>query len=223
MLSLKNLTVSRDGKQILKNINLELLPNQITILYSSNGSGKTTLCQTICGNPAMEIVSGEITLEKLKINDLNSTQRSQLGIFTTFQNPPEIKGVSTLNLIKQSYISIKKTKPQAKEFLANIKKYNQELGLKDGFYKQDFNFGASGGEKKKNELLQMLMLQPKVVILDEVDSGLDTTSKQSLIELLKKFKTAERTILVITHDQHFYKQLFPEQVFSITDGVLTEI
>lgn len=223
MLAIQNLTISRSGVIILKDLNLELVANQIAVLFAPNGSGKTTLAQLLCSNPEMTIVSGRIILDQNIINDLNSTQRAKLGIFTSFQNPPEIAGVTTLNLIKESYTAVNGIKPIAKEFLSNIKKYNQLLGLKQDFYKQDFNVGASGGEKKKNELLQMLMLQPKVVILDEVDSGLDTASKDKLVEILKDFKDKKRTILVITHDQDFYRKLKPDKLYTIQNQKLISL
>jgi len=223
MLKIENLTVTRGNKIILKELNLSLLKNQIVVLYGSNGSGKTTLAQTISGNNDVKIESGKILLCQENITDLNATEKACLGIFVSSQNPPEIPGVSTLNMIKESYTAIKKTKPIAKEFLTKIKEYNNLLGLADNFYKQDFNCGASGGEKKKNELLQMLMLEPKVVILDEVDSGLDSDSKNNLINILHNFKSDLRTILVITHDQDFYKKLNPKAVYTIENQILKAI
>lgn len=223
MFKFENTTIKRGQQVILENINLDLAKGQIAVLFAPNGSGKTTLAQTICGNNQMQISTGKIILNNQEISQIDSTKRAQLGIFVSFQNPPEIPGVTTINLIKESFTAIKQQKPIAKEFLSQIKEFNNLLGLKADFYKQNFNVGASGGEKKKNELLQMLMLEPKVVILDEVDSGLDTKSKDNLVDILTKFKATNRTILIITHDFEFYQKLKPDKIYTIQNNQIIPI
>jgi len=220
MLKLVNINIKRGANIILQNINLELVGNQVTALYSPNGSGKTSLAQTILGNPEMVVESGEILFLNQKINQLDSTERSKSGIFVSFQNPPEIPGVTTLNLLKESYISIYQNKPKAKEFLTDIKNFNNLLGLKEDFYKQSFNVGASGGEKKKNELLQILMLKPKIIVLDEVDSGLDSQSKDILIDLLRKIKSPSNSFLIITHDKQFLTKIQADKIYTIENQTL---
>ncbi len=226
MLTIQNLSVEAEGQRLLQKINLNLKPGTINLLLGPNGSGKSTLSQVIAGNPEYQILEGEIRVEKptnsILLNSLKSEEIAQERVFVSFQNPVEIEGVKTIELIKEAYTQIFKQKPRASEFLTKIKQLNDKLELPDKFYQKDFNVSASGGQKKKNELLQMCMLDPELVILDEIDSGLDIDSLKICTQLLKEFSSSQKTILLISHNSYLAENLPIDQVFVLNKGKLRD-
>lgn len=226
MLEVRNLSVEVSDLTILENISLNLKKGGINLLLGPNGSGKSTLSQTIAGNPNLKIKIGEIILhkndQKVVLNNYKTEEIAKQKVFVSFQNPIEITGVKTIHLIKESYTQIYGQKPKPSDFIAKIKQFTKDLRLPDKFYEKEFNVNASGGEKKKNELLQMLMLNPDLVILDEIDSGLDIDSLNQTAKVLKSFATPEKTILLISHSDYLAKNLPVEKVFVLSKGKLVE-
>ena len=185
-LEIKNLLVEIKEKQILKNINLEIEKGKVNILLGPNGSGKSTLLNSIMGDPKIKITQGKIFLEKENITHLKPNERAKKGIFLAFQNPPEIEGITILSFLKNSYNSIKNKDLDVVNFVKILDKKMKELNLNKEFRNRYLNFGFSGGEKKKFEILQMLLFEPKYILLDEIDSGLDINSVMLVNQILKK-------------------------------------
>jgi Fe-S cluster assembly ATP-binding protein len=226
MLEVRNLSVEVGDLKILEDVSLNLKIGGINLLLGPNGSGKSTLSQVIAGNPNYKIESGEIILHKnnqeIILNNQKPEEIAKQKIFVSFQNPIEIAGVKTIQLIKESYTQIHGQKPKAANFIARIKQFTKDLGLSDKFYEKEFNVGASGGEKKKNELLQMLMLDPDLVILDEIDSGLDIDSLSQSARILNSFRSSQKTILLISHSPYLARNLPIDRVFVLNKGKLVE-
>ena len=220
ILNIRNFCANLNHKQILKDINLEIFAGQIHILLGPNGSGKSTLSQVLAGNPKYDNISGTIEFNPLgqKLNLLNQTpeQRSLNGLFVSFQEPVEISGISIINFLKE----VMKNRPnfEIAKFLAQIKNLQKGLGLESEFYTRELNYGLSGGQKKKIELLQMLMLEPKLAILDEIDSGLDVDATEIVTKAIKNYVQKDRSILLITHNLNVLKYINPDKIHVIIDG-----
>lgn len=226
MLSIKNLSVEAKCQKLLEKLNLNLKPGTVNLLLGPNGSGKSTFSQVVAGNPEYRISEGEIRIENpaksITLNSLKPEEIARKRVFVSFQNPVEIEGVKTIELIKEAYTQIFKQKPKASEFLTKIKQLNDKLELPDKFYQKDFNVSASGGQKKKNELLQMFMLDPELIILDEIDSGLDIDSLKICTQLLKEFCSFQKTVLLISHNSYLAENLPIDQVFVLNKGKLSD-
>lgn len=220
-MQVKNLYAkSLEQETILKGVSFELQPGEVKILTGPNGSGKTTLAQVIAGNPVYKEVSGEVRVGQEDILNFAPNIRFKKGIFVSFQNPPIIEGVSTLQILKESLQVNSKKKFNTLLFLKELKAYNRRLNLPEDFYYKPFGLNASGGQKKKLEVLQILMLKPKILILDEIDSGLDGESLKVVADLLLeyKIKNPQISILLITHSSRLAKKLNPSSVLIMTDG-----
>ena len=182
MLSIKNLHASVEGKEILKGINLEIKAGEVHAIMGPNGSGKSTLSQVLAGNDAFEVTSGEVTLNGDNLLDLETEERAREGIFLAFQYPVEIPGVSNLQFLRTAVNAMRKHRGEeemnAAEFMKLAKEVSKQVDLDPAFLKRGVNEGFSGGEKKRNEIMQALLLQPKLAILDETDSGLDIDALQ---------------------------------------------
>lgn len=219
MLQLTNLSILAEKKTILEKINLALEPGTIYTLEGKNGSGKTSLAQSIVANPDFQI-TGNIFFKNQNMVELNSEQRSLLGIFVSSSQPIELKGVSIISFLKvvlQTHLENKKQKLDIASLLKKVKEIQKQLDLPDDFYKKDFGFGLSSGQKKKLEILQMLILDPELIILDEIDSGLDQKSQETLVRIIKTFLTPKRTFLIISHNTNFIKNLVPEEKLEIKE------
>ena len=173
MLNIKNLYVNAENKEILKGLNLKINKGETHVIMGPNGAGKSTLANIILNNPIYTIKSGEIDFEGENINELKTDERAKKGIFMSFQNPEEVPGISVMNFLKAAKNAKEKENVKIFAFKKEIEENMKKLNIDTSYASRDLNVGFSGGEKKKNEILQMLMLKPKLVILDETDSGLD--------------------------------------------------
>lgn len=228
MLEIKNLQVKLQdsGQLLLKGLDLSLKAGQIHYLMGPNGSGKSTLAQTLIGNPEYDISAGEMLLNSQKLSDLSVHERIYEGLFVSFQNPPEVPGVVVSQFLKSSLEEkakyLKVDKMPTSELLKKLKLYCAKLGLSERFYERGLNEGMSGGEKKKLEILQMLILNPKCIILDEIDSGLDVDAITSVCESIRDFLTPTKSLLVVTHNTRLVKHLKPDVITIIKNGQITD-
>lgn len=223
MLKINNLHARiEDGAEILKGINLEIKPGEIHAIMGPNGAGKSTLSSVIAGREDYEITDGEILFEGEDIVEDAPEERAQKGIFMSFQYPVEIPGVSVTNFIKSAINETRKANGQeempAKEMLELIREKSELLGIKKDFLSRSLNEGFSGGEKKRNEIFQMLMLNPKLAILDETDSGLDIDALRIVSEGVNAFKNEGNAVLLITHYQRLLNYIEPDFVHVLADG-----
>ena len=222
MLQIKNLHASVEDKEILKGINLEVKAGEVHAIMGPNGAGKSTLSNVITGREDYEVTDGDIQLDNESILELAPEERAQKGIFMSFQYPIEIPGVSVTNFIKTSINETRKAQGLeemgASEMLKEIRAKAELLGIKKDFLSRSLNEGFSGGEKKRNEIFQMLMLNPKLAILDETDSGLDIDALRIVAEGVNAFKNENNGVLVITHYQRLLDYIVPDFVHVLADG-----
>ncbi|MGV7105988.1 Fe-S cluster assembly ATPase SufC [Flavobacterium sp. U410] len=226
MLSIKNLHASVEDKEILKGINLEVKAGEIHAIMGPNGAGKSTLSSIIAGNENYEVTEGEIILEGENIAELAPEERAHAGIFLSFQYPVEIPGVSVTNFIKTAINEGRKAKGleemPANEMLKKIREKSELLEMDKKFLSRSLNEGFSGGEKKRNEIFQMAMLEPKVAILDETDSGLDIDALRIVANGVNKLKSADNAVVVITHYQRLLDYIVPDFVHVLMDGKIVK-
>ncbi len=219
MIEIKNLHVDFKGKEILKGINMKLEKGKVHALMGPNGSGKSTLAHVLMGDQKFNVDSGEILLNGKNITKLSVDERSKLGIFLSFQNPVEIEGVKISSFFRQAYNSLHEKKLSFLEFQELLEKKADELKIQREFLSRYLNRGFSGGEKKKSEILQLLVLNPKVAILDEVDSGTDVDALKEVANAINKIiKSTGMTLLIITHYNRILKYLKPDKVFVMING-----
>ena len=221
MLQIKNLQASIEDKQILKGLDLNIKPGEVHAIMGPNGSGKSTLANVLSGKKGYTI-RGEVSFDGLDLNDLPVEKRAQKGIFLAFQYPLEIPGVNTNNFLKTSLNAIRKAKGQKEldtlTFLKLIKEKASELGIDEKFLSRQLNVGFSGGEKKKNEILQMKLLEPKLSILDETDSGLDIDALRIVADGVNSYKNKDNAFLIITHYQRLLDYIKPDYIHVLSDG-----
>ena len=223
MLQINNLQARiEDGAEILKGINLEIKPGEVHAIMGPNGAGKYTLSSVIAGREDYEITEGEILFEGEDIVEDAPEERAQKGIFMSFQYPVEIPGVSVTNFIRTAINETRKAngleEMPTKDMMALIKEKSELLGIKKDFLSRSLNEGFSGGEKKRNEIFQMLMLNPKLAILDETDSGLDIDALRIVSEGVNAFKNEGNAVLLITHYQRLLNYIQPDFVHVLADG-----
>lgn len=221
MLEIKNLHAEAEGKEILKGVSLKIEDGESCALMGPNGSGKSSLAQVLMGNPKYKITSGEIIYNGEDISNLKPDEKARRGLFLSFQYPVEMQGISMMNFLRASYNSINEQKLSILEFQKMIEEKAKELNLNEEFLSRNLNEGFSGGEKKKAEILQMLALNPKTVILDETDSGLDIDSLKIVSKGVKNFveeNKNEKSALIITHYRRILDYLNPDKVFVMKDG-----
>ena len=223
MLQINNLHARiEDGAEILKGINLEIKPGEVHAIMGPNGAGKSTLSSVIAGREDYEITEGEILFEGEDIVEDAPEERAQKGIFMSFQYPVEIPGVSVTNFIRTAINETRKAngleEMPTKDMMALIKEKSELLGIKKDFLSRSLNEGFSGGEKKRNEIFQMLMLNPKLAILDETDSGLDIDALRIVSEGVNAFKNEGNAVLLITHYQRLLNYIQPDFVHVLADG-----
>ena len=219
MLSIKNLHASIGDKEILKGINLEVKAGEIHAIMGPNGAGKSTLASIIAGNENYEVTGGEITLDGEDLSELAPEERAHKGVFLSFQYPVEIPGVSVTNFMRTAINETRKANGQeemsAKEMLKVIREKSELLEIDRKFLSRSLNEGFSGGEKKRNEIFQMAMLEPKLAILDETDSGLDIDALRIVANGVNKLKSDKNAIIVITHYQRLLDHIVPDFVYVL--------
>ena len=226
MLKIENLHVSVEGKEILKGVSLEVKKGEIHAIMGPNGSGKSTLSSVIAGNEDYEVTKGNIYFNNENIEDLSAEERAHKGIFMSFQYPVEIPGITVTNFIKTAINSNLKARGlkemPANEMLKKIREKADLLEIDSRFLSRSLNEGFSGGEKKRNEIFQMAMLEPKLAILDETDSGLDIDALKIVANGVNKLKSKDNAVLVITHYQRLLDYIVPDYVHVLFDGKIVK-
>ncbi len=222
ILEIKNIKANIGEKNILKGLNLSLEKGKVHAIMGPNGAGKSTLSKTIVGHYDIEVTEGDILLRGESILEMEPEERALEGIFLSFQHPVEIPGVSNAYFLRTAVNAKRvhegKEELNAAEFLREMKKTAQELGMKPEMISRSLNEGFSGGEKKRNEILQMQMLRPDVILLDEIDSGLDIDALRAVSEGINAMKDGERTFLVITHYSRILDYIEPDYIHVLKDG-----
>ena len=225
LLSIKNIhTIAEDdhNKKILKGLDLEINPGEIHVIMGPNGSGKSTLANTIFSSPRYIKTEGTISFEGEDITEKSTDEIAKKGIFMSFQSPEEIPGVSLANYLKAVKTSVDGKKPSIYEFIPEVENTMRELDMKEEYTKREFNVGFSGGEKKKNEILQMLLLKPKLAILDETDSGLDVDAIKTVVKGINLYKNDNNSVLIITHSTKILQGLNIDKVHVLVDGKIVK-
>jgi len=226
MLSIKNLHASIGDKEILKGINLEVKAGEIHAIMGPNGAGKSTLSAIIAGNENYEVTEGEILLDNEDISELAPEERAHKGVFLSFQYPVEIPGVSVTNFMRTAINETRKAngleEMPANEMLKVIREKSELLEIDRKFLSRSLNEGFSGGEKKRNEIFQMAMLEPKLAILDETDSGLDIDALRIVANGVNKLKSDKNAIIVITHYQRLLDYIVPDFVHVLHNGKIVK-
>ncbi|MFL9837835.1 Fe-S cluster assembly ATPase SufC [Flavobacterium sp. ST-75] len=226
MLSIKNLHASVEDKEILKGINLEVKAGEVHAIMGPNGSGKSTLSSVIAGKEDYEVTDGEIVLEGEDMSELAPEERAHKGVFLSFQYPVEIPGVSVTNFMKTAINESRKAKGleemPANEMLKLIREKSELLEIDRKFLSRSLNEGFSGGEKKRNEIFQMAMLEPKLAILDETDSGLDIDALRIVANGVNKLRSKDNAVIVITHYQRLLDYIVPDYVHVLYNGKIVK-
>jgi Fe-S cluster assembly ATP-binding protein len=222
MLSIKNLYACVEDKQILNGLNLEIKAGEVHAIMGPNGSGKSTLSQVLAGNEAFDVTKGDVTFNGDNLLDLATEERAREGIFLAFQYPVEIPGVSNLQFLRTSVNAMRKhhgiEEMNAAEFMKLAREVSKQVDLDPAFLKRGVNEGFSGGEKKRNEVMQALLLQPKLAILDETDSGLDIDALKVVADGVNALRAPDRSILMITHYQRLLDHIVPDYVHVLSEG-----
>jgi len=226
MLSIKNLHASIDGKEILRGINLEVKAGEVHAIMGPNGSGKSTLSAVLVGRSEYEVTEGEVTYNGKNLLELSPENRAREGVFLAFQYPVEIPGVSNVNFLKTAINEIRAYKGlgpmAAKDFLMMLKEKQKLVELDGKLANRSVNEGFSGGEKKRNEIFQMAMLEPKLAILDETDSGLDIDALRIVANGVNKLKSKDNATIIITHYQRLLEYIIPDFVHVLYNGKIVK-
>ena len=222
MLNIKNLSVEIENKKILDKINLKINDGEFHVIMGQNGTGKSTLANIITGKEGYNITNGDILFENKSIINLNPEERALLGIFMSFQYPVSIPGVNTMHFLRTAINSLKKHKKEKEinpaEFIKTFKENLKKVGLNEDFTKRAVNDGFSGGEKKRFEILQMMLMDPKFIVLDETDSGLDIDALKIVAESINSIRSKKKSFLLITHYHRILKYLNPNFVHVLANG-----
>ncbi len=226
MLSIKNLHAEVLGKKILKGVNLEIKPGEVHAIMGPNGSGKSTLAHILSGKDGYEVLKGEVLYNKENLLEMTPEKRACEGVFLSFQYPVGIPGVSITNFLKAAVNSVRKYKGQTEidtmDFIKLIKDKLSLLKMDEAFMSRAVNDGFSGGEKKRNEIFQMAVLEPRLAILDETDSGLDIDAIKIVAQGVNSLKSKDRSILVITHYQRLLDYIVPDYVHVLYEGKIVK-
>ncbi len=222
ILNIKNLKVTIKKKNILNNINIKIKSGEIHVLIGPNGSGKSSLSLVLAGDKKYKITKGKIFFNHLKINKLSIDKRARKGLFVSFQNNIEIPGLNNQYFLLQSYNSKryynKKKEINLIKFKKKIFKYIKKINFTKKILQRSLNYGFSGGEKKKNDILQILLLKPKLIILDEIDSGLDWITFKKITQIINELKKKKKTFLIITHNFKIFKYIKIDKIHVLNKG-----
>ena len=226
MIEIKNLHVNVEEKEILKGISLEVKPGELHVIMGRNGSGKSTLANVLAGKDKYEVSKGSITYEKKNLLDLSPDERACAGLFLSFQYPVSIPGVNMMYFLKAAVNAVRKSQGNdemdAVDFLAMIREKLKIMDLDESFIHRPVNDGFSGGEKKRNEILQMITLEPKLAILDETDSGLDIDALKIVAQGVNDYRSPDRSFILITHYQRILNYMQPDFVHVLMNGKLVK-
>jgi len=222
VLKIENLHASVDSTPILNGVNLEINPGEVHAIMGPNGSGKSTLANVLMGNPVYEITDGKIEFNKEDITEEPVDNRAKRGMFLAFQYPESIPGVTIVNMLKTALTNIEETEYTTVELRLKVAEAMKDLGLSPDFADRYLNEGFSGGERKRNEILQLAVLNPMLAILDETDSGLDVDGLRIVGEGISNLKNDERGYLVVTHYQRLLEYVKPDYVHVFVDGNIVE-
>lgn len=226
MLNIKNLKAGIEGKEILKGLNLEVKPGEVHAIMGPNGSGKSTLSNVLAGREDYIVTEGEVTYKGIDLLELSPEDRAREGLFLAFQYPVEIPGVSNINFLKTAIAEIRKYKNlpplETKDFLKLLKEKQALVELQGTLANRSVNEGFSGGEKKRNEIFQMAMLEPTLAVLDETDSGLDIDALRVVANGVNKLRSTERSFIVITHYQRLLDYIVPDFVHVLYNGKIVK-
>ncbi|WP_395946439.1 Fe-S cluster assembly ATPase SufC [Caedibacter taeniospiralis] len=226
LLEIKNLHAKVENKVILKGINLSVKAGEVHAIMGPNGAGKSTLGNVLSGKPGYEVIEGEVVLDGQNLFELDASERAHAGMFLSFQYPVEIPGVSNTQFLKSAVNSLRKAKGQAEldamSFMKKLRTNMDILQMDQKYMKRGVNEGFSGGEKKRNEMLQMMMLEPKVCILDETDSGLDIDALQVVSKGANHMRNGQRGFIIITHYQRLLNYIAPDFVHVLADGKIVK-
>ena len=226
MLDIKNLNVSVEEKQILKNLSLNVGKGEVHAIMGPNGSGKSTIAHTLAGNPNYEIISGNVNFNEKDLLEMDPSERSLLGLFLAFQYPIELPGVTNASYLKQIVNVHRKHRGEnlieAGDFLKLLKDKSARLNIPMDMHSRFVNAGFSGGEKKKNEVLQLDLLNPNLVIMDETDSGLDVDALKSTSEAVNQLRSSDRSFIIITHYLRLLEYIEPDFVHVFQNGSIIE-
>ncbi len=222
MLDIKNLTATVADKRILNGITLSVNPGEVHAIMGPNGSGKSTLAQVLAGHPAYEVTGGEVTLDGRDLLEMEAEERAQAGLFLAFQYPVEIPGVSNAYFLRAAYNEVRKARGEEEvdpiEFLDLVEERAKLVEMDPAFLNRSVNVGFSGGEKKRNEILQMAVLEPRLAILDETDSGLDIDALRVVADGVNKLRRPDRSTVVVTHYQRLLNYIVPDFVHVLAGG-----
>ena len=218
LLNIKDLYVNAGEKEILKGLNLKINQGETHVIMGPNGAGKSTLANIILNNPSYQVVSGDIIFEGENINKLKTDERAKKGIFMSFQTPEEVPGISVTNFLKAAVSAKTEAPVKIFEFKKQLEENMDKLNIDHSYSSRDLNVGFSGGEKKKNEILQMLTLKPKLAILDETDSGLDVDAVKTVSNGINIFKNDRNSVLIITHSNKILQDLKVDYVHILVSG-----
>lgn len=222
MLEIKNLHVSIDGKEILRGVNLELEAGKTYAIMGPNGSGKSTLSYVLAGSDKYKITDGTVFFNGKDLLGMDPEERAGEGLFLGFQYPVEIPGVATSTFLKTALNAVRKYRGEdeldAMQFLKLVRKKAEEIAMSDEMLKRPVNVGFSGGEKKRNEVLQLAMLEPKLAVLDETDSGLDIDALKTVADGVNRLRNPKRSMLVITHYQRLLNYIVPDVIHVLVNG-----
>ncbi|MDX1737406.1 MAG: Fe-S cluster assembly ATPase SufC [Alphaproteobacteria bacterium] len=226
LLEIKDLHATVHGKEILKGVNLTIRPGEVHAIMGPNGAGKSTLSYVLAGREGYEVTGGSVTFDGKDLFELEANERACEGLFLAFQYPVEIPGITNTTFLKHALNAKRKYHGEAEldglEFVKLMRSKSKELGMADDMLKRPVNVGFSGGEKKRNETLQMAMLEPKLALLDETDSGLDIDALRVVAEGVNRLRSPERSVLCITHYQRLLDYLVPDFVHVLADGKIVK-
>ena len=222
LLEVKNLHVEVEGKKILKGLDLSVEKGQVAAIMGPNGSGKSTLAYVLVGKPGYEVTEGDVLLDGASVLEMSADERAAKGVFLAFQYPVEVPGVATMTFLRTALNAQRKARGEAEystpEFMKLVRGSASELGIDQEMLRRGVNVGFSGGEKKRNEILQMAVLQPRLAVLDETDSGLDIDALKVVADGVNRLRSPERAMVVITHYQRLLNYIVPDVVHVMAKG-----